>query len=236
MVPEYGCLNTFSRPILPESTNSLTESESARPDLLPHVSSTHFPTSLRTGPMSPPTLGSRSSTTLGHITPTVDLTSHNYSSTKPAFETTGSCWTAPFRDGLPTPPGDMTGVAYNAMPSAAYAGKGHAMPSHLYSHSRPHYDSISSSMVASMKSNQSATHPAPVKEVPATEPASQKKSTGTTSGSALRIPSSINNSKGSLAEFAAQVRDHWERNRSFYTTRIRRANWLYFADDLSLLV
>jgi hypothetical protein len=99
----------------------------------------------------------------------------------------------------------MTGVAYNAIPSAAYAGKAHAMPSHLYSHSRQHYDSISSSMVASMKSNQSATQSAPVKEVSATEPASHKKSTGTTSGSALRIPSSINNSKGSLAEFAAQV-------------------------------
>ncbi|OOQ82959.1 putative mucin [Penicillium brasilianum] len=155
--------------------------------------------------MSSRTLGSRSSTTLGHITPTVDLTSHTYPSTKPAFETTGSCWTAPFRDGLPTPPGDMTGVAYNAIPSAAYAGKAHAMPSHLYSHSRPHYDSISSTMVASMKSNQSATQSAPVKEVSATEPASHKKSTGTTSGSALRIPSSINNSKGSLAEFAAQM-------------------------------
>lgn len=47
-------------------------------------------------------------------------------------------------------------------------------------------------------------HPAPVKDAPATEP-TQKKSTGTTGGSQLRIPSSINNSKGSLAEFAAQV-------------------------------
>jgi hypothetical protein len=42
------------------------------------------------------------------------------------------------------------------------------------------------------------------KEASATEPTAQKKSTAT--GSQLRIPSSINNSKGSLAEFAAQVR------------------------------
>jgi hypothetical protein len=38
-----------------------------------------------------------------------------------------------------------------------------------------------------------------------TEPTAQKKSNSVT-GSQLRIPSSINNSKGSLAEFAAQVR------------------------------
>lgn len=210
MLLGYGCLTNVSRPTLPsrpESTNSLFDCESARPDLLPHVSATCFPTSLLTVPMSPPTLGSRSSTTLGPITPTVDLTPYAYSSTKPAFETTGSCWTAPFRDGLPTPPSDMTGVAYNAIPPAAYGGKGHAMPSHLFNHSRPHFDSISSSMVASMKPNHSATHsaPAPAKEVPATESASQKKSTGTTGNSALRLPSSINNSNGSLAEFAAQV-------------------------------
>lgn len=184
--------------------------KSTRPDLLPHVSSTCFSTSLLSLPMSPPTLDSRSFTTLGPITPTVDLTSHTYPATKPAFETTGSCWTAPFRDGLPTPPSDMTGVAYNAIPPTAYGGKGHAMPSHLYNHSRSNYGSISSSMVASMKSNHSATQsaPAPVKEAPVTEPVSQKKSSGTTATPVLRIPSSINNSNGTLAEFAAQVRAH----------------------------
>lgn len=73
------------------------------------------------------------------------------------------------------------------------------MPSHLYGHSRPQFDSISSSMMA-MKPQ---SHP--IKEAYATEPTAQKKSNGAT-GSQLRIPSSINNSKGSLAEFAAQVR------------------------------
>ncbi|KAJ5166914.1 uncharacterized protein N7482_005695 [Penicillium canariense] len=158
--------------------------------------------------MSPQTLGSRSFSILGPITPTVDLTTQAYPSTKTVFDPTGSCCTAPFRDGLPTPPGDMTGVTYNAIPPAAYGRKGHGMSSHMYDHSRPHFDSISSSMIASMKPNRATTHsaPAPSKEAPATEPASQKKSNGTTTGSSqLRIPSSINNSKRSLAEFAAQM-------------------------------
>ena len=111
---------------------------------------------------------------------------------------TSAFWTVPFRNGLPTPPSDMTGVTYNAMPSVPY-GKPNGMPSHLYSH-RP-FDSISSSMMAAMKPQ---SHSAPAKEAPV--PTAQKKSS--TSGSQLRIPSSINNSKGNLAEFAAQVSIH----------------------------
>ncbi|KAJ5682369.1 hypothetical protein N7462_005534 [Penicillium macrosclerotiorum] len=158
--------------------------------------------------MSSRILGSQPVSLLGPIPPTVDLTSqeyHHYPS-KPA-KTTGSCWTAPFRDGLPTPPGDMTGVAYNAVPTVAYGGKGHGMSSHLYDHSRAHFDSMSSSMMASLKSTQShSNHAAPTKETSTTEPVNnQKKSAGTSSGSQLRIPSSINSSKGSLAEFAAQM-------------------------------
>lgn len=59
-----------------------------------------------------------------------------------------------------------------------------------------------------MKTNNSVTHsaPAPVKEDPVTESTSQKKSSGTTANPVLRIPSSINKSNGTLAEFAAQVR------------------------------
>ena len=148
--------------------------------------------------MSPPPLGSQSTSILGSVTPTVDLTPRDHRSSKPAFETSGS-WTAPFRDGLPTPPSDMTGVTYNAMPSVAYGGKPHGSSSHLYGYSRPQYDSISSSMVAAMKPN----HSAPAKE-PATE-APPKKSTGKT-GSSQQVPSSIRKSEGNLAEFAAQVR------------------------------
>ncbi|KAJ5130673.1 uncharacterized protein N7515_006712 [Penicillium bovifimosum] len=129
---------------------------------------------------------------------TIDLTAdHPYK----ALETSGGCQIVPIRNGLPTPPLDMTGVAYNAMPPIAHGGNLHG-PSHHYAHSRPQFDSISSSMMAAMKPQ---SHVVSTKEVPATEPTAQKKSTSSTGGSQLRVPSSINNSKGSLAEFAAQM-------------------------------
>lgn len=108
--------------------------------------------------------------------------------------------TVPVRNGLPTPPGDMTGVTYNAMP-VAYAGNPTGMPVHLYGNSRPSGAISSSSMMSAMKPQ---THVPSTKEAPSTEPVSQKKSTSSR-GSQLRIPSSINNTKGNLAEFAAQV-------------------------------
>jgi hypothetical protein len=146
------------------------------------------------------TLDFHSSSTLGAST--IDLTADR---PYKALETSGSSRTVPIRNGLPTPPHDMTGVTYNAMPPIAYGGKPNG-PSHHYNHyahSRPQFDTISSSMMAAMKPQ---THAVSTKEVPATEPIAQKKSTGATGSSQLRIPSSINNSKGSLAEFAAQVR------------------------------
>lgn len=151
--------------------------------------------------MSLPTLDFRSNLTPGSITPA----NHEEHQRKPTFEPSGSYWTAPFRDGLPTPPSDMTGLTYNAVPPFNYGSKAHGLvglPSHSYGNSRPHYDSISSSMMPAMKPH---TQPAPVKEAPPSEPI-QKKSSNTTGGSQLRIPSSINNTKGNLAEFAAQVR------------------------------
>ncbi|CAG8070723.1 unnamed protein product [Penicillium salamii] len=108
--------------------------------------------------------------------------------------------TVPLRSGLPTPPSDMTGVTYNAMPPITYGGKPNGMPAHLYANPRP-FDSISSSMMAAMKPQ---SHAAPARDAPASEPVAQKKSTSSR-GSQLRIPSSINNSKGNLAEFAAQM-------------------------------
>lgn len=116
------------------------------------------------------------------------------------LKTTLASATVPFRSGLPTPPNDMTGVTYNAMPPVAYGGKPNGMPAHLYGNTRP-FDSISSSMMAAMKPQ---SHAAPAKDAPSSEPVAQKKSTSSR-GSQLRIPSSINNSKGNLAEFAAQV-------------------------------
>lgn len=151
--------------------------------------------------MSLPTLDFRSTLIPGSITPATQETHHR----KPTFEPSGPYWTAPFRDGLPTPPSDMTGLTYNAVPPFNYGSKAHGLvglPSHAYGTSRSHFDSISSSMMPAMKPH---TQHVPAKEAPAPEPV-QKKSSGTTSGSQLRIPSSINNTKGSLAEFAAQVR------------------------------
>lgn len=132
--------------------------------------------------------------------PTIDLT-EDHPLKALESQTSGSSRTVPIRNGLPTPPHDMTGVTYNAMPPIVYGGKTNGVPSHLYGHSRPQFDSISSSMMAMKPQSHTAT-----KEAPATEPTAQKKSTGGT-GSQLRIPSSINNSKGNLAEFAAQVRN-----------------------------
>ncbi|OQD71009.1 hypothetical protein PENPOL_c001G05105 [Penicillium polonicum] len=129
--------------------------------------------------------------------PTIDLTEDQPLKALES-QTSGSSRAVPIRNGLPTPPHDMTGLTYNAMPPIAYGGKPNGVPSHLYAHSRPQFDSISSSMMA-MKPQ---SHP--IKEACATEPTAQKKSNGAT-GSQLCIPSSINNSKGSLAEFAAQM-------------------------------
>ncbi|KAJ5582228.1 hypothetical protein N7535_000848 [Penicillium sp. DV-2018c] len=117
-----------------------------------------------------------------------------------ALESSGASQIVPIRNGLPTPPHDMAGVTtYNAMPPIAYGGNpnGHA---HHYAHSRPQFDSTSSSMMSAMKHQ---SHAVPTKEAPAMEPTAQKKSTA--GESQLRVPSSINNSKGSLAEFAAQM-------------------------------
>ncbi|KAJ5163782.1 uncharacterized protein N7500_005612 [Penicillium coprophilum] len=127
--------------------------------------------------------------------PTIDLT-EDHPLKALESQLSGSSRTVPIRNGLPTPPHDMTGITYNAMPPIAYGGKPNGVPSHIYGHSRPH-DSVSSSMAMKPQSHTAAKEPA-------SEPTAQKKPTGTT-GSQLRIPSSINNSKGSLAEFAAQM-------------------------------
>ncbi|KAJ5902041.1 hypothetical protein N7495_002569, partial [Penicillium taxi] len=114
---------------------------------------------------------------------------------------TGACWTAPFRDGLPTPPHDMAGPSSAAI--ARYRDLG--LPSIWRksnvsdNHARPHLDSASSSMVHTMKPE--------IHRVVKSDntPASESVHKKSISGSQLRIPSTINNSKSSLAEFAAQM-------------------------------
>lgn len=115
--------------------------------------------------------------------------------------------TVPFRDGLPTPPGDMTGVAYNTTASSNYADKSYGGPIHSYSKvstmPHAHVNSLPASPTPLGKNRSFA--PA-TKGASATEKVDQKKSTGNSIAPYLQIPSSINDSKGSLAEFAAQVR------------------------------
>ncbi|KAI9923467.1 hypothetical protein ASPWEDRAFT_172113 [Aspergillus wentii DTO 134E9] len=161
--------------------------------------------------MPPPILASHPySSALGPITPAFHLYSQEDGSTACSKKqlpptiphTSDHHWTAPFRDGLPTPPSDMTGVAYNAIPYSNYGGKLDGMSLHPYSkapsNSRPTFDHSS----AIIPSSKSQSH-APVKEAPASEPSQKKPSSSV--GSRLQIPTSINNSKGNLAEFAAQM-------------------------------
>ena len=142
------------------------------------------------------------SSLLGPIPPAYNVTPQEPLSFKPTGASLCSTGTAPFRDGLPTPPGDMTGVAYTAMPPMAYGGKSHGMPSHLYTHIRPDVDGISSSMVAAMQPQN--LHVARTNEVQASESV-QNKSTSTMAGLKSSIPSFLSSGKGRLAEFAAQV-------------------------------
>ncbi|RAL10456.1 putative mucin [Aspergillus homomorphus CBS 101889] len=115
-------------------------------------------------------------------------------------------WTAPFRDGLPTPPSEMNGVAtYNVLPSSAYGSKldGITLPPYakVSDYSRMNLDGATAMVPASKPQYQP-----PAKENSAREPHnSQKKSSTNSAVSYLQIPATINNSKGSLAEFAAQM-------------------------------
>lgn len=132
-------------------------------------------------------------------------------------------WTAPWRAGLPTPPGDMmNGVAYNTfLPSSSstattnpssYGGKHNGLSLYPYSkfsgHSCPIYQPSSSSSMSSSKPQSHA--PSSAKVVPPAESGSRKKTTSSSNNTALpsylQIPSSISDSRGNLAEFAAQVR------------------------------
>lgn len=134
-------------------------------------------------------------------------------------------WTAALRDGLPTPPTDMSGVAYN---TSTYGGKYHG-PAHQYAKSTTRVP------LANTVSNAAAHHyynPPLHKEatVATAVTKSQKKSGNESIATYLQIPSTINDSRGSLAEFAAQVRGPCPGRRGSPGTN---APWL---DRLPLLV
>lgn len=125
-------------------------------------------------------------------------------------------WADSLKDGLPTPPTDMAGVSFNTAVSSNYGVKSH----NVYNHS---YPSTTSNLFNNTKANAFTQAMVPVTQhntnhnttlsvpKPATQPqrdmSDQKKTNGSVA-SYLQIPSSINDSKGNLAEFAAQVRIH----------------------------
>ncbi|PYH44333.1 putative mucin [Aspergillus saccharolyticus JOP 1030-1] len=146
--------------------------------------------------------------TLHPVTPTIAHYSRTDSARKRSYEPVthnSDHWTVPFRDGLPTPPSDMNGIAtYNVIPSSAYGSKldGVTLPPYakVSDYSRRDYDGATTMIPASKPYYQP-----PAKENSTREQDSQKKSSTNSAASYLQIPSTINNSKGSLAEFAAQM-------------------------------
>lgn len=164
-------------------------------------------------------------------------------------------WTAPWRAGLPTPPSDMMNeVAYNTflpLPAATansgsssnnsydgtYNGKRNGLSLHPYSRiPSSSFDPASSAASSSMAVSSSRPSSHVPKTVPSTEAVSQRKSTSNSIPSYLQIPSSISDSKGSLAEFAAQVRSPFWISCGIGVLWEREANWIFGKDDLLVLV
>ncbi|KAL4809447.1 cyclin-domain-containing protein [Aspergillus unguis] len=109
-------------------------------------------------------------------------------------------WTAPFRDGLPTPPSDMNGVAYsNVHP---YGGKSEEYNVPFYSKG-PAYPRMGTDFVSRMTQQpQPKTQPPTRASAPADNQQREKKSS---KPSYLQVPPSINNGKGNLPDIAAQM-------------------------------
>lgn len=146
----------------------------------------------------------------GLVTPAIHLHPHDQpTSVKLPFanapEPSGICWSAPFRDGLPTPPSDMTGVAHNAIPSSNYGGQLNRASLHSYppSSSRSALDPLPSAMLPSVKPQPSS---ASTTNSLASGPVLQKSAPSSSVAACPPIPASVRSSRGGLAEFAAQVR------------------------------
>jgi hypothetical protein len=115
-------------------------------------------------------------------------------------------WPAPFRDGLPTPPGDMNSVAYN-VPSYGGKPEGYGVPVYTKASVYPRVNTGFVNRMVQHTQSQPYSQP-PVKDAPIreTEGHTDTKDRDSSTPSYLQIPSSINNGKGNLPDFAAQVR------------------------------
>lgn len=113
-------------------------------------------------------------------------------------------WPVPVRYGLSTPPEDMTGVGLKPSISTSYGGKSHTVLKQSQSNAAAMpmaRDALDARIGVPTTANQkSSARPNQLLG------ADEKKQTSNSIAPYLQIPSSINNSKGSLAEFAAQVR------------------------------
>ena len=123
------------------------------------------------------------------------------------------------RHGLKTPPDDMTGRNANPLlapfdglqyKSVPVVGPNNiSYQTHHGPHATPKYTSNSQPFYDSYHSAQRSQSPtSKVESIGAREPRERRRSSSDVNSivSYLQIPPSINNSKGSLAEFAAQVR------------------------------
>ncbi|KAL4978336.1 cyclin-domain-containing protein [Aspergillus desertorum] len=111
--------------------------------------------------------------------------------------------TAPFRDGLPTPPNDMNTVAYSNIHH--YGGKPDPYAVTVYGKG-PAYPRMSAELLNRISQQTQQTQPTQQSSTQAPpEKDDRAKERDTSRPSYLQIPSSINNGKGNLPDFAAQM-------------------------------
>ncbi|OJD17302.1 hypothetical protein AJ78_02590 [Emergomyces pasteurianus Ep9510] len=126
----------------------------------------------------------------------------------PAYSRTLGKRPATFQTGLSTPPEDMTGVAVKpSFPSSSYGATPYRIHSSSYSNVLPEKPTIhlaTEEMVSTATANSTRIQQAPsmTSQLPETN---ENESSGSSIATYLQIPPSINPSKGSLAEFTAQI-------------------------------
>ncbi|PGH17628.1 hypothetical protein AJ79_00989 [Helicocarpus griseus UAMH5409] len=120
-------------------------------------------------------------------------------------------WSLPFQFGLSTPPEDMTGVAVKpSLPSSSSSSSSYGAQSYgiqsSYSNARADKPVVHLVTEGMAQHNSVSTRiqqpPSLTSQLPDTH---EKESSGSSIATYLQIPPSINSSKGSLAEFAAQI-------------------------------
>lgn len=119
-------------------------------------------------------------------------------------------WALPYTVGLPTPPNDMNGVAYNAaLLDVDSRGKSNGISLLDSNVDVSNNNSSNGNVVGPVSSTSALSSSYSCQSKPASSGSKQidsKKTPNNRIPSFLEIPSSISGAKGNLAEFAAQVR------------------------------